>query len=119
MRRHIELARRVLHIRQCGLPVHLALRAALLEREADRILLAAAAAKPGDNEDITVVRKACGHIALAIVTNFINAACQREIDDLVAIGMTVERMPVTTYRSQQLGCACRRFSSTTHGTEHV
>lgn len=119
MRQHLDLARRVLRNRHCGLPVHLAIRAALLEREASRILLAAAAAKPGDNEDITVVRKACGHIALAIVTDFINTACQQEIDGLVAIGMTAERMPVAAYRSQQLGCACRRLSSTTHGTEDV
>jgi hypothetical protein len=72
-----------------------------------------------DNEDITVVRMACQCIVLGVVTTYVDADCQKEIDDLVAAGAGVEHMPATAFRSQDFGCECSPAQPTTEGTDDV
>lgn len=59
-----------------------------------------------DNEDITVVRLACQCITLGVVTRYVDAECQAEIDQLVAEGATVEHMTAPAFRAQEFGCDC-------------
>lgn len=60
----------------------------------------------GNEDDVTVVRKACGHIVLAVVTKHIDSSTKLEIGDLIVEGATVEHMPAPQFRAQDYGCGC-------------